>query len=154
MIVGCLENKKILIEKFPALEAGFDFIIKNFSDFAFADIGEKKFFINDGIYAMSGFYFPKKSSEQKLEVHKKYADLHYIIKGADAIGWKSLSDCKNPYKKYDKKKDTAFLNEVPDFNIVLGEGKFALFFPQDAHSPLRGNGRVLKCILKIKTELF
>lgn len=154
MIVGCLENKQILTERFPALEAGFDFIIKNSALFSLEDKGEKKYPVGDGIYAMAGLSFPKKLSEQKLEVHKKYADLHYVVKGADIIGWKSLSDCKSLYKKYDENKDIAFFNEVPDFNMVLGEGKFALFFPEDAHSPLQGNSLVLKCVLKIKTELF
>lgn len=151
MIVDNLKNREFYIKKFPALSKVFDFILKC-RDFAHTE--EKRYEIDKDIYAVVGIYKPKEPREQKLEVHKKYTDLQYVVSGKDIIGWKSLNNCKDVFKEYDEKKDIVFFNETPDFNIMLNEGSFALFMPEDAHAPLCGKDAVLKCIVKIKRELF
>ncbi|MCL1972695.1 MAG: YhcH/YjgK/YiaL family protein [Endomicrobia bacterium] len=149
MITDKINNSEFYIKHFPSLSEAFGFISSNEGKFR-----EGKHIINDDMYAVVEKSFPKPREEQKLEVHKKYVDLQYIIEGSDIIGWKSLSECADIFKKYEDSKDIAFFNEAPDFNIVLTAGSFALFFPDDAHSPLSGSESVLKCIIKIKTELF
>ncbi|MCL2145519.1 MAG: YhcH/YjgK/YiaL family protein [Endomicrobia bacterium] len=151
MIVDDFRNKALFINKFSILEKAFDFVLKSCG---FTHAEEKRYEIDDNMYAVAGISLPKKSNEQKLEIHKKYVDLQYIIKGEDIIGWKSLYNCSDAPVEYNKEKDIAFLNDTPDFNIILNEGCFALFFPEDAHAPLCGNESVVKCVVKIKTELF
>jgi YhcH/YjgK/YiaL family protein len=71
---------------------------------------------------------PKELSEWKLEIHRKYIDVQYVIDRYDVLGWKSLSNCKEVYKNYDELKDIAFFNDKPDFDIVLKRENFAVFF--------------------------
>jgi YhcH/YjgK/YiaL family protein len=80
--------------------------------------------------------------------------VQYIIDGYGIIGHKSLSECKEIYKYYEEVKDIAFFNDKPDFDIVLNSGSFAVFFPQDAHAPLRGKIAVKKCIVKIRVKVL
>jgi YhcH/YjgK/YiaL family protein len=151
MIADDMKNRELYIKKYPILEKAFAFVQKSR---AFTHTAEKKYKINENMYAVVGMSLPKKPDEQKLETHKKYADMQCVLKGKDIIGWKSLYNCKDIFKEYDAEKDIAFFNERAEFDIMLNEGSFALFFPQDAHSPLRGDTPVLKCIIKIKTELL
>ena len=149
MITDNFQNKNFYTNKFPFLKEVFDFLssLDKSSE-------ERKYVINENIYAMLETSRPKKKEDQKPEVHRKYVDLQFIIDGKDVIGWKSMYDCKDVYKKYNSIKDIAFFNETPDFQIKLSKGQFAIFFPQDAHAPLCGQNPVKKCIVKISSELF
>ena len=149
MIIDKINNSEFYVKRFPVLSEAFGFISRNEGKFR-----EGKHIVSDDMYAVVEKSLPKPKEEQKLEAHKKYVDFQYIIEGADIIGWKSLSECADILEKYDDSKDIAFFNEAPDFNIVLTAGSFVLFFPDDAHSPLSGSEAVLKCIIKIKAELF
>jgi YhcH/YjgK/YiaL family protein len=63
-------------------------------------------------------------------------------------------NCGQIYKDYDEAKDIEFFNDKPGLTIVLNEGHFAIFFPNDAHAPLRGEKPVKKCIVKINKNIF
>jgi YhcH/YjgK/YiaL family protein len=99
---------------------------------------EGRYEINKNVYAVIETSHPKALKEQKLEVHKKYVDVQYIVDGYDVISYKSLLDCSQICKDYDEAKDIEFFNDKPDFNILINEGHFAIFFPSDAHAPLCG----------------
>jgi YhcH/YjgK/YiaL family protein len=115
---------------------------------------EQRYEINSSMYAVVETSKPKELSEWKLEIHRKYIDVQYVIDGYDIIGWKSLPNCKEVYKNYDESKDIAFFNDKPDFDILLKRGNFAVFFPQDAHSPLHIKSPVKKCIVKVWFDTF
>jgi beta-galactosidase beta subunit len=63
-----------------------------------------------------------------LEVHKKYVDVYYIVDGCDVIGYRSLLDCGQIYKDYDKAKDIELFNDKPDFNILITKVISQYFF--------------------------
>jgi YhcH/YjgK/YiaL family protein len=149
MIADKITKSEFYSKFFPVLSEAFKFITDNSGNFK-----EGRHAIRDGMYAIVEKSFPKPKEEQKLEAHKTYVDLQYIIEGSDVIGWKSTRECRDISKVYSEEKDIVFFNEEPDFNITLNEGSFALLFPDDAHAPLCGNSAVLKCIVKIKMELF
>jgi uncharacterized protein, YhcH/YjgK/YiaL family len=149
MIIDKAENFSLYIKFFPALAKAFDFIEKQARV-----LKDGKYPITDGMYAIIENSLPKPKKEQKLEAHRKYVDLQYIIEGADVIGWKNISECSDTYKEYDKDKDIVFFNEKADFNFVLNEGNFAILFTNDAHAPLCGDNTVRKCIVKISTEII
>ncbi|MCL2485801.1 MAG: YhcH/YjgK/YiaL family protein [Endomicrobia bacterium] len=151
MIADKLAESVFYVRQFPFLKDAFDFIEKNKSGFISM---QGRFEINPYIYAVIETSVPKPLNEQKLEVHRKYIDLQYIIEGCDVIGWKNLNECKEVYAGYNEEKDIMFYNDTYDFQIKLFEGSFALFFQQDAHSPLCGEFPVKKCIVKINKELL
>jgi biofilm protein TabA len=88
----------------------------------------------------------------RLEAHRRYIDIQLTIEGHEEIGWKPLGDCTQPAGTFDATKDIAFFNDRPESWLSLPAGHFAIFFPDDAHAPLGGQGTVQKAIMKIAIE--
>jgi YhcH/YjgK/YiaL family protein len=86
----------------------------------------------------------------KLEVHDTYIDIHLVLSGTETIGVKDRSRCQGDNIPYDEKSDVAYLDEVPENFINLGEMNLAVLFPHDAHAPLIGSGFLKKAIIKIR----
>jgi len=150
MLISSVKNYQNILKIFPKLGIVFDFIIKNISDKTI----ESKYDISDGVYAIVQKCEPKSKDDQLLETHKKYIDLQYVISGRENIGWKFVDKSFEIHKKYSIKKDIAFFTNKPDTYIKLKKGEFVLFFPEDAHAPLCGNGTVKKCIVKIPKDFL
>jgi YhcH/YjgK/YiaL family protein len=53
---------------------------------------------------------------------------------------------------YDPQKDIAFFADRPDTWIHVPAGRFAIFFPEDAHAPLGGLGLLKKAVVKIALD--
>lgn len=88
----------------------------------------------------------------RLEAHRRYIDIQLTIEGHEEIGWKPLEDCTQPAGTFDATKDIAFFTDRPESWLSLPAGHFAIFFPDDAHAPLGGQGTVQKAIMKIAIE--
>ena len=69
----------------------------------------------------------------EFEAHRKYADIHYIVEGAERMGYAHLGALKVT-KPYDEAKDCEFLKGKGEF-ITLAPGMFAVVYPEDAHMP-------------------
>jgi biofilm protein TabA len=91
-------------------------------------------------------------SEAKLEAHRKYIDIQYVIAGTDEMGWKPTADCKVIDTEYDADKDIMFFKDQPDSWTPVPAGSFVIFFPQDAHAPLVSRGEIHKAVLKVAVE--
>lgn len=105
---------------------------------------------NENLYITISDNTGKQLSEAKLEVHKKYIDVHLLLSGDEKIGWKALEECKSILSPYVEEKDISFYSDKPQTYVQLYPGTFAVFFPEDAHAPLISNSRVTKAIAKIK----
>jgi len=88
----------------------------------------------------------------RLEAHRRYVDIQFTVDGEEEIGWKPLDDCGVPSVAYDDAKDVLFFSDRPDSWLSLPAGRFAIFFPDDAHAPLAGRGILTKAIVKIATD--
>ena len=86
----------------------------------------------------------------KLECHRKYIDIQLVLEGTDEMGWKTLADCTQPVSDY--KEDIQFFHDAQATWITTPPGAFCIFFPEDAHAPLVGNGNIRKAIFKIAVE--
>lgn len=106
----------------------------------------------DSLYAANFATIVGDNKECRLEVHRKYIDIHYILSGVDRIGWKWRNDCSNEIGIYDNDKDILFYLDKPDTWIELGSGAFAIFYPEDAHAPLAGSGNLHKLIVKVAVD--
>ncbi|MDO5075025.1 MAG: YhcH/YjgK/YiaL family protein [Bacteroidales bacterium] len=93
----------------------------------------------------------KQAEEQKLEVHRRYIDIHFPLSGSETCGWTALNritqDSESPfnteedYALYDLPAETYFTAQV---------GQFYILFPEDAHAPIIGEGSLRKLIAKIE----
>jgi len=95
---------------------------------------------------------PEKTEETaKWESHRKYIDLHYVIRGKEKIGAAAVSGAKVTVS-YNEDKDGA--NYTADGKYYIATpSKFYLFFPSDAHRPnlqVNGYDTVKKLVIKIK----
>ncbi len=84
-----------------------------------------------------------------LEAHKRYIDIQYIISGVDRIGWRSVATCQDVASPYSAEQDKIFYADTPVTWVDVQPGCCAVFFPNDAHIPLCGEGTVKKVILKL-----
>jgi len=91
-----------------------------------------------------------KAAEAKFEAHNNYIDIQVCIAGAEQMGWKPRSDCKKPKADYDAVKDVIFYTDAPDTYFSLQPGQFAIFYPEDVHAPMIGEGPIKKLVVKVK----
>jgi biofilm protein TabA len=87
----------------------------------------------------------------RLESHRRYIDIQLGIEGAEEIGWRPLADCRSPSGRFDEDRDIGFYDDLPESWVTVPPGRFAIFFPADAHAPLGGIGWLKKAIFKIAT---
>ena len=85
----------------------------------------------------------------KLECHRQYIDIQLVLEGVDEMGWRALSDCREPVTDYSANNDIQFFRDAPASWIATPPGTFCIFFPEDAHAPLVAEGNIRKVIFKI-----
>ncbi len=88
-------------------------------------------------------------SEARLETHRKFIDIHYLIAGKETMGWRAASECRETEIEYSAEKDIAFFTDEPSLWITMHPGTFAVFFPWDGHAPLVGSGNIHKVVFKV-----
>ena len=104
----------------------------------------------DRSYAIVQDYDTLPLAEGRLEVHRRFIDIQYVISGEELIGYAPLAGQPEAVP-YVPDKDLAFLLGPAD-PIPLRAGQFAIFFPHDAHMPGRTGGapvKVRKVVVKV-----
>ena len=86
----------------------------------------------------------------RLEAHRQHIDIQLTLAGVEQIGWRPLAVCEQPEGVFDPTRDIGFYRDRPETWLVVPPGTFAIFFPEDAHAPLAGEGAVRKAIVKIR----
>ncbi len=85
----------------------------------------------------------------RLEAHRHYIDIQLVLDGDETMGWKPLADCYNPVAEHSMDRDIRFFIDAPASCISVPPDHFCIFFPEDAHAPLIGDGPIRKVIFKI-----
>jgi YhcH/YjgK/YiaL family protein len=106
----------------------------------------------ENIFALISEYKTKPESEGKLEAHRKYIDVQYVIDGEELMGYAPLNgqEILDPYKE---ENDIVFFTGDKSFTKVSA-GMFAVFFPEDVHMPGIASGKsssVKKLVIKVRT---
>jgi YhcH/YjgK/YiaL family protein len=91
-----------------------------------------------------------KQADAKFEAHNNYIDIQVCPSGTEQLGWKPRNTCTQPKGEYNTEKDVIFYNDQPDTYFQLQAGQFAIFFPEDVHAPMIGEGPIKKLVLKVK----
>ncbi len=106
--------------------------------------------LHSGIYYGVDEYFTKEFGYP--EVHRKYIDLQYILEGEEIIYVTNISDCSGS-KGYDEARDIEFFeNSANSKELIMKTGDWAVFYPDDAHTPqiiLNKSSKVKKIVVKI-----
>ena len=110
---------------------------------------------NDEIYAIVQEYETKSESKGKLEAHKKYTDIQYIVEGQEKLGYTNIENF-SPSTEYDSEKDIIFGDGDCDF-ITANPREFLIFTPEDAHMPCistKSPSHVKKIVIKIRNVVL
>lgn len=112
--------------------------------------------INPRVKAIVSEYNTKEVNEYGYEAHQEYLDIQYLISGEEKICCLPL-EYLNEKKPYIEEKDAAFYEEttVKPQELIIGNGYFAIFFPQDGHMPqmcVKEPTVVKKVVVKVKIE--
>ena len=146
MIVDKIENLAIYSNTSARLAKGIEYI--NNTDFSKMDLGTYKI-DGDDIFAMLQEYDTRNVEDCKLEGHKKYIDIQYIISGGEQIG---LTTLKNQILiEQNDERDYSFF-EGESTLIKFEAGTFGIFFPDDLHMPgvkLNSISKVRKVVVKV-----
>ena len=99
--------------------------------------------IENGVYELSprvkaivSEYTTKDMNENGYEAHHDYIDIQYLLKGTEKICCLPLKYLKET-KGYKSEIDAAFYAEsgVKPLEMLIGNGYFSIFYPQDGHMP-------------------
>lgn len=88
----------------------------------------------------------------KMEAHRRYIDIQFLISGNEEIGWKPTPGCAIPEGDFNPERDVRFFKDAPDAWIVLRPGQFAIFYPEDTHAPMVGSGEIEKVVVKVAVD--
>lgn len=109
--------------------------------------------INTRVKAIVSEYETKPVNENGYEAHKKYIDIQYLLKGTEKICCLPIEKLQET-KAYSEENDAAFYAaNFPAQEMILGNGYFAIYFPQDGHMPclsVNVTEKVKKVVVKIQ----
>ena len=88
----------------------------------------------DDVFALVQAYDSKSIDNCGFEAHLKYADLHFVGKGFEYLGYGPLERAGEPITEYNPQADAIFYEKECQF-VLLQEGDIAIVFPHDVHMP-------------------
>ncbi len=153
MITDRLANAALYRRLHPRLAAALDWL--SATDLATVPLG-KTLIDGENVFALVQEYTPKDAAQVKLEAHREYWDLQYVVDGAERMGWVNLAEV-SVLEPHDAERDVAFFSGTASF-VRVPAGSFAVFGPEDVHMPgvcLAGEGEagvVRKIVVKVRGE--
>lgn len=152
MILDSLRNAGRVSELFPALRPLFSFVLSHDLSAAPAgriEIDGERLFLNvDDTELLP-------AAERKLEVHRKYVDVHFPLSGEETVGWRSLASLPaEGDAPFDFGRDFMFYSLPALVYFTVKPGDFYIMCPEDAHAPVIGEGRMRKLVGKLLVEDF
>lgn len=148
MIIDSLENAERYNSVHPLFAKAFEYIksqdLKSLEP-GKTDISEG---LKSAIIEKEGM--TASESAAKFECHDKNIDIQLCISGEEQFGWKPRNTCTKLNGEYNSEKDVAFYNDSPDMHFQLSPNQFAIFFPEDVHAPMIGDGIIKKMVIKVK----
>jgi YhcH/YjgK/YiaL family protein len=149
MVIDTLQNTSKYTALHPLFAKAFDYINK--TDLVTIEVGKYEI---DG-ENLKAIVSDKKGmtaeeSTAKFECHNKYIDIQVCIIGDEQMGWKPREKCRIENSGYNAEKDVQLYSDTPDMFFRLTDGQFAIFFPEDVHAPMIGEGQIKKLVIKVK----
>ena len=154
MIVDHIKN----LERYPQLEKYAAPILEFIEKCRREPLPEGRFDLlpDQELFAAAQCYETKPKEQGRMESHKKYADLQYILSGRERIYY-DLTEELTVEEDGTPEKDVIFYEQRPDKGgILLTAGMFGYYEPQDAHAPgiWGGDGteKTEKIVFKIRVN--
>ena len=146
MILSSLSQAERYVDLHPLFKRAFDYIRE--TDLYHMAPGRCPI-VGDDLIAIVEHVPAKTKGMARLEAHRRYIDIQLVLEGNETMGWKPLSDCFNPVSEYSEENDIRFFHDAPASWVPVPPDHFCIFFPEDAHAPLVGSGKIRKVIFKV-----
>lgn len=147
MIISDLKNSSRVEILHPLFKPLFDYVKS--CDLFCAQLGRIEL-DGDNLYIMNSEVDAIPQEKQVLELHHQYIDVHILLEGRERIGWKVTDDLTQEVKAYSSDGDCALYGDAPSMWVDLLPGQFVIVYPEDAHAPCIGEGKIRKLIAKVK----
>ena len=148
MIIDTLNNASKYYSLHPSFAKAFEFLHQNYlatlPDGVLYTPEVQKVIVNTANGKTA------ETSLSKFECHDKNIDIQLCVKGLETIAWKPREKCVKPNGDYNPEKDVRFFSDAPDMYFKLTDGQFGIFFPEDVHAPMIGEGEIKKVVIKVK----
>ena len=150
MIVTDISHVSNQVSMTPALQKGIDFLrrpdIQSLQNGRIDLNGQR-------VFALVQRYETQMKDDPKLEYHRKYIDIQYIVSGEEVIGW-AQAELMTVTEAYDPDRDICFgsLAKGGMTHVYLQAGQLAVLYPDDGHAPRLAAGRpspVMKILVKV-----
>ncbi len=148
MIIDTIKNASKYFSVHPLFEKAFEYIDQN--DLVNIEVGKSD--IAEGLKAIisQSIGKTKEASLSKFECHDKNIDIQFCINGRETFGWKPREKCIVYNGDYNDEKDVQLFFDDADTFFQLNDGQFVIFFPEDVHAPMIGDGEIKKLVIKVK----
>ncbi|MEA5016416.1 MAG: YhcH/YjgK/YiaL family protein [Candidatus Limiplasma sp.] len=106
----------------------------------------------DNVFILVQEYTSKTIDNCGLEVHRMYADVHYVREGFEYLGYAPQERASEPCTPYDEKADAVFFEKECQY-LLLQEGDIAIVFPGELHMPQKRAlvpAKVRKACIKVR----
>jgi len=147
MILDNIVNADKYIGLHPRFAKAFEYIRQ--LDLATLEVGKTEIDGKDLHVAVSAKE-GNSAEAAKFECHNNYIDIQFCPSGTEKLGWKPRHKCVEPIDAYNPEKDILFFKDKPDTYFDFHAGDFAIFFPEDVHAPMIGEGIIKKLVVKVK----
>ena len=131
MVVDSLKNIDVYKSLSADIYAGLQFLQK-----AKPEIEPGEYPINDNVKAIVSEYKTVEVFERGYEAHKHVIDIQYPVRGLERVKWSPIENMKVNIP-YVSQKDRTFFKtpSAQGTHVDIGNGIFAIMFPEDGHSP-------------------
>lgn len=146
MILDRMDTARRYEPLHPGFRAAFDFLTA--SNLAALPVGRHEI-EGDHVFALISRGPMAGRQAARLEFHRRYIDIQFIVEGTEEAGWRPTGQCAKVASAYDEQRDIGFFGDPAGTWITLSPGTFAIYFPQDAHAPMAGVGEVHKVVIKV-----
>ena len=146
MIIDKLSNAKLYYGVHPRIQKGLEFL----SEHDLNSISPGKYEI-DGLnmFVLIEEYETIPKEQGRWESHLKYADIQYMISGQERMGYSNIEGMSVVERH--EKKDHFYLEGAGDL-LLVKQGSFAIFLPEEAHMPEIANSApqyIKKAVVKV-----
>lgn len=146
MIIGSLQNTERVEMLHPAFQRVFSYLKSQ--DLLSLPVGKielEKEVVRINVDEVEA----REKPDALLETHNKYIDIQLPLSGEETFGWQAREKL-GAGRGYQEVNDFTFYDDSCSLYFTLLPGEFVVFFPEDAHAPLIGHGKMKKIVVKVR----
>jgi YhcH/YjgK/YiaL family protein len=149
MILDLVTNRHLYAPLGPAIARALDYLER--TDLAALAAGRHEL-DGDRLYLVASEYLTKPAAEGRWEVHRRYVDVHVVVRGTERVGYAPAQ--RLDVTSHEEERDIAWLAGSGEF-LTVQPGDFMVLWPGEAHMPgmaVDAPGPVKKIVVKIAVD--